>query len=141
MKLTDEEYNSLEEKEEIEIERESQKYIIGKSNDSIHYAKRVTPTGKFVDWITAPKNKDERINIKVGNVSKHYKLKEPYCFFCNRKRQELGIRETLTVDHILELNEGGEDKIENTQILCSACHKLKLWYKTYILYHLIRKKE
>ena len=29
------------------------------------------------------------------------------------------------VDHVIELASGGEDSIENLQVLCSACHKVK----------------
>ena len=49
---------------------------------------------------------------------------------------QLGVNETMTRDHIFELVDGGKDELENLQILCSACHKLKLWVKTYITTHL-----
>ena len=29
------------------------------------------------------------------------------------------------VDHVIELAAGGDDSIENLQVLCSACHKVK----------------
>jgi hypothetical protein len=29
------------------------------------------------------------------------------------------------VDHVIELASGGEDTIDNLQVLCSACHKVK----------------
>ena len=31
----------------------------------------------------------------------------------------------LEVDHVIELAAGGEDSIENLQVLCKACHKQK----------------
>jgi hypothetical protein len=62
-----------------------------------------------------------------------------------RKINELGVRETLTGDHIKELNsckEGEQlDHVKNGQILCTTCHKLKLWLTTYFNNHIQEKKE
>ena len=74
----------------------------------------------------------------------HEAFKFPFCFFCLRKKEDLGIRETLTADHILELRDtmdDDRDRVENGQILCSACHKIKLWLVTYLNEHIKGKKE
>ena len=43
-----------------------------------------------------------------------------------RKCQQCGAEdEALEVDHILPLALGGEDKLDNLQALCPACHKRK----------------
>lgn len=93
-----------------------------------------------------PRNKGTKV-LRTGNrltVDKimkwHGFLGEPFCFLCLRKMNELGIKETLTADHILELKdtEKGQDRdhVRNGQVLCSACHKIKLWLTTYLNEHI-----
>jgi 5-methylcytosine-specific restriction endonuclease McrA len=60
---------------------------------------------------------------------------EPFCFCCGRTAAKLGVKETITVDHIVELRDGGKDEINNTQLLCSACHRIKNWIITYFVKH------
>ena len=38
----------------------------------------------------------------------------------------------LSIDHIFELNDGGRDELQNTQILCLECHRQKTRYFQYI---------
>ena len=97
--------------------------------------------GAFVKW-----GKNEKKNIRtrtsmksLRGVAHFYKMKTPRCFFCGRAKDELGANETLTIDHIIPLSEGGEDEVWNLQILCTACHKLKNWVTTYVTNHLVRK--
>lgn len=40
------------------------------------------------------------------------------CYIC-------GEFDNLTVDHILPKSQGGKDNIENLQLLCVECHKVK----------------
>ena len=70
-----------------------------------------------------------------------HKMESEFCFFCLRERKELGVSETMTLDHIKELDKGGVDQVENLQILCSACHKLKNWARLYLNWHLNGAKE
>ena len=105
----------------------------------IHYGKMVCQhCGKFSSWVRNPDlPKNNRINKKsVQEVcSFHQILNEEICFFCLRNKKELGDKETLTVDHIQEIDKGGLDIIQNMQVLCSACHKLKNWARLYINWH------
>jgi hypothetical protein len=39
------------------------------------------------------------------------------CNYCGEPGNE--------VDHVIELDAGGDNSIENLQVLCSACHKVK----------------
>lgn len=73
----------------------------------------------------------------------HHGYEKAFCFFCGRTKEQLGKNETLTRDHIKEVNEGGKDNINNIQILFVACHKLKNWNNTYIRKHIFggRKNE
>jgi len=121
--------------------------------NNIHYARLDCPKCGFVGWARNPenpRNKGTQLlrvgnNLTVEGIQNFHNYKEPFCFFCLRTRKELGIRETLTADHILELRETekGEnrDDVSNGQILCTACHRLKLWVTTYLNEHIKGKEE
>ncbi len=98
----------------------------------------------------SPRNKGTRLlrtgyRLTVEKIKKYHDYKEEFCFFCLRRRNELGIRETLTADHISELRNASDDeeldRIGNGQILCTACHKLKLWMTTYVNEHIKGRSE
>lgn len=119
--------------------------------NSIHYAAlRCELNNHFEGWAKNPVS--ESINsIRTPNkadisvVSSYHCMKTPICFFCLRNKNQLGKSETLTVDHIRELSttQDGEnlDVVQNMQILCSACHKLKNWARLYMNWHLVEKAE
>lgn len=73
----------------------------------------------------------------VKDITEHHDFDEIRCFFCRRSREEVPPTQEFERDHIKELkNEGGEDRLGNLQILCSACHKLKNHQRLYHNWHL-----
>jgi len=121
--------------------------------NSIHYARLDCPKCGFRGWMrnpNNPRNKGTRL-LRTGNklttekIMNYHGFEEEFCFLCLRKKTDLGIRETLTADHILELRDTNEsenrDNIKNGQILCTACHKIKLWLTTYLNEHIKGKGE
>jgi len=100
---------------------------------------------KWIKWIKNPETPERTRNktsvLDIQTVLKHHNFNGEFCFFCLRKREQLGIKETLTLDHVQELSKGGKDEIENLQVLCSACHKLKNWSRLYLNWHLNREKK
>ena len=120
--------------------------------NSLHYARLDCPRCGFRGFArnpNNPRNKGTKLlrtenRLTVEKIQMFHNFKEPFCFFCLRTKNELGIRETLTADHILELrdakNNEDRDQISNGQILCTACHKIKLWLVTYLNEH-IKGKE
>ena len=116
--------------------------------NSIHYAKIICNNClKWLAWLPNPKsprNNNYRISKKtVSDVIKFHGFKEEFCFLCLRTREQLGNKETLTIDHIKELKNTGEEgnNIQNMQVLCSACHKLKNWLRLYFNWHLNKRGE
>lgn len=112
--------------------------------DTPHYGEMYCGhCNKHCFWVANPlsqKNDSIRVGKKtIQEVCSFHRLKEESCFFCRRTKKQLGFNETLTVDHIDELDKGGEDKLWNMQVLCSACHKLKNWCRLYMNWHF--KKE
>lgn len=115
-----------------------------KTPTSVHFGKLVCPKHGFAKWKAKEETKKKRSNIKFRPteiVWFRMKIRTPFCFFCLRKKDQLGINETLEVDHIIELSKGGDNKIENCQVLCSACHKLKNWARLYMNWHLSGIKQ
>jgi len=108
-----------------------------------HYGKEeCAKCGRWIRWIQRPENEGIRTKTSkytIQQVLTFHKKEREICFFCLRERENLGLCETLTIDHIEELDKNGKDELENLQLLCSACHKLKNWARLYMNWHL--KKE
>ena len=118
------------------------------TTNSVHYGRLDCPKCGFRGWARNPDSDKigttkeyRKTSIDIDKVTKFHGFKEEFCFICLRKRNELGCSETLTKDHIIELDKGGKDEPENMQILCSACHKLKNWVRLYMNWHLKKKDE
>jgi len=119
----------------------SNNLIFTKTPNLVHYGRmNCNFCKKFNHWVrntSLPKNL--RTSKKtVKEVCLFHGIKnEEICFFCLRNRNQLGAKETLTIDHIQELKaNNGDDALHNMQILCSACHKLKNWCRLYMHWHL-----
>ena len=113
--------------------------IFNETPQLTHYGElRCDKCHKWVKWVSNPEKVKHRTQTSkrvLKDVKEFHKMEEEFCFFCLRKREDLGQKETLTLDHIHELQNGGKDIIENMQILCTACHKLKNWTKLYMHWH------
>ncbi len=124
-----------------------------KTENNIHYGRLDCVKCGFVGWESNPnnpRNKGTKLlrkgnRLTVEKILKFHGFEEEFCFLCLRKRKELGIRETLTADHILELRDTKDnedrDNVKNGQVLCSACHKIKLWLTTYLNEHIKEKYD
>jgi len=107
--------------------------------DTVHYGEMVCiKCGRHNYWVPAPREENTRrrtSKFSLEQVAKFHGMDKPRCFFCLRTKDQLGDHETLTIDHIVELQLGGKDSLENLQILCTACHKLKNWCRLYLNWH------
>jgi len=114
--------------------------IFEETPNHIHYGKlRCDLCSKWFKWVPQPNPeglRKEASKYSIEQVCKHYKIDKPFCFFCLRNANQLGFKETLTRDHIAELDKGGKDELYNLQILCTACHKLKNWARLYVNWHM-----
>lgn len=107
----------------------------GGAEGTPHFAKAVCKNCRaFMPdlWIKHPKNDEKR-----GKASKHTasSLETSYCELCGRVRSSLGKYETLEVHHKIPVNEGGNDDKENILVLCTPCHRMAHWLRTYLRDH------
>lgn len=114
--------------------------VITETPNTPHYARLDCPQcKKWVKWLPHPNSPPQRQIRKskknVKDICKFHGFNKEFCFLCLRERHQLGTYETLTIDHIQELDKGGKDEIQNMQVLCSACHKLKNWCRLYLNWH------
>ena len=107
--------------------------------NSVHYAKEIDEDEKWIRWIPNPnrvgRSKTSKYEIKDILEFHNMDITKEFCFFCGRNKLQLGNNETLTIDHIVSLDENGKDELGNLQVLCSACHKLKNWITLYMRVH------
>jgi len=116
-----------------------------KTVDSIHYGKlECDYCKKWFKWVSTPREDGIRKKTSkhsIQQVLKFHKKEKEFCFFCLRAKEQLGFNETITIDHIEELSKGGRDEIENLQILCTSCHKLKNWVYLYMNNHHQKRED
>lgn len=115
--------------------------------NSVHYGRLDCPScHTFNGWArnpASPRFDSKRVgnHADINKVMVYHGMTEPICFFCLRNKNQLGEKETLTIDHINELDKNGKDEVYNMQILCSACHKLKNWARLYMHWHLNKDEK
>lgn len=98
-----------------------------------HYGKVVCKEcGKFYGWLPKPHNETRRRRNRHTAET----LGITSCQMCQRTKSRLGLRGVLEPHHVVEIQYGGEDKPDNIWIVCTACHKLIHYQRTYINEHL-----
>lgn len=110
-----------------------------KTPDTVHYGRLdCLDCDRLQKWVSNPNSNDQsrKRDTEIREVLQHRGFEEEFCFWCTRTRDELGVNETLEVDHIQELSDGGEDEAENCRVLCTKCHKLRNHEKLYVKEHL-----
>lgn len=79
--------------------------------------------------------KPESDPTKYRRPAQHRDLVEKYgegfCEMCLRAKGDLPNGQTLEAQHVKEYRDGGSETRENIWIVCTACHKLIHWIRTY----------
>lgn len=120
----------------------SKNFLLENGSGPHYLEQKCTDCGKTLKFIGKNKKNPNRNNTSDYNINQVSVVKRQNiyeenqkCFFCGRTKDMLGRNETLELDHITPFNSGGEDRPENIQILCTACHKLKHHCRTYMNIH------
>ena len=89
-----------------------------KSKDSSHSTKVATPR-ETNEWDSEIQGKGIASGSSWDRIRKAVLARDSYtCRSCRRK-------DNLTVDHIVQLSQGGTNNLENLQTLCKYCHEKK----------------
>ena len=89
-----------------------------KSKDSSHSTKVTTPR-ETNEWDSEIQGKGIAPGSSWDRIRKAVLARDSYtCRSCRRK-------DNLTVDHIVQLSQGGTNSMENMQTLCRYCHEKK----------------
>jgi len=95
-----------------------------------HFAKRVCGLcGTFWGW--APKPDGDKFKRPASHRDLVKKFGQGFCELCLRTKEQLRNGDTFEGHHIQEYAEEGEPKAENILIVCTACHRLINWLRTY----------
>ena len=99
-----------------------------------HHARLDCPScGRFDSW--APKPEADRARRPAAHRDLVRRFSRGYCELCLRPEAELPRGATLHGHHVDEFQGGGEPIRENIWILCTACHALVTWIRTYLGQH------
>lgn len=108
----------------------------------IHYSRIDCLDCKKMMWGRKPENVDKRKDKNQEWRSRHKKAGY-ICRICTVDSLFLPLESSWHCDHIIELQEGGLDLFENTQMLCISCHSFKnsqRWRVDAIRNNLIKQK-
>jgi len=120
---------------------DSDNLIQKKTPESVHYARLdCVECGRLQKWVSNPKSNDQsnKRNTDIKEILELRDYNKPFCFWCTRTKEQLGYNETLEVDHIKELSDGGKDKPSNCRVICTKCHKQRNHDKLYSKEHLLK---
>lgn len=82
-----------------------------------------------------PKPKNEGKRTKTSKYST-IDLGITSCEICGRTEDRLGSYEVFEIHHKIPLEEEGQDTPKNLLVLCTACHRLCHYQRTYLNQHL-----
>lgn len=90
-----------------------------------------TACGRTLGFL--PKSADDPTKYRRPNEHRELvsRFGKGYCELCLRLEVELKGRQGLVGHHVLPFQSDGEAKRENVWILCTACHRIVEWMRTY----------
>jgi len=102
------------------------------ATSGVHHSKaECGKCGRFLRWFKKPEDDP----TKYRRPQQHQNLVSSYgqgfCEMCLRSVDELPKGQTLEAQHVREYQDGGSSNRENIWIICTACHRLIHWVRTY----------
>jgi len=100
-----------------------------------HYKGRICNKCHTFSWISKP----EEIAYKrpKNQTELVQKYSRGYCEICLIPEDRLPRWESLEAQHIIEYQAGGSSERENIIIVCTRCHRLIHWLRTYVGEHIL----
>lgn len=96
-----------------------------------HYAElRCMDCGAHNGWVPKPEHEKPKRELGTTNLATLYS--KGYCELCLIKEARIPKGESMEGHHVLEHERHhGNDERENIWVVCTACHKLIHWKRTY----------
>lgn len=96
-----------------------------------HHAKALCARcRRWIAWVSKPDADKYRRPSADKKLVK--KFSRGFCEMCLIREENIPNGASLEGHHIVEFKDGGEPTRENTWILCTACHRLVNWRRTYV---------
>lgn len=94
-----------------------------------HYGEMICVScNNRIKFLPKPRNENKRKQNKYSAEA----IGINYCEMCLRDREQLFSYETLEVHHKIQISMGGEDKPGNIWVVCTPCHRLIHFCRTYL---------
>lgn len=98
----------------------------------VHYAKLVCrECGGHAGWQPKPDSDPTKYRRPKQHTNLVRKYSRGFCEMCLTKEAELPRGQTMEAQHVVEFQDGGEPSRENIWIVCTGCHRLIHWLRTY----------
>lgn len=98
----------------------------------VHYAKASCGRcRRFLKFLPKPDDDPTKYKRQKAHLNLVDQYSNGYCEMCLRQKGELPKGETLEAQHVIEYQDGGSEKRENIWILCTSCHRMVHWLRTY----------
>ena len=94
-----------------------------------HYGKVYCKNCNHFDrWVPKPDSDPTKYRRKKNttNLARH-----KYCQMCLRYKEDLPDNQTLEGHHVIPVKYGGSNDKSNVWTLCTGCHRLVEWMRTY----------
>lgn len=98
----------------------------------VHYAKVACGScGRMLRWLSKPDSDPTKYKRPTKHTNLVADYSRGYCEMCLRKVAELPKGQTLEAQHVIEFANGGSNERDNIWIICTACHRIVHWIRTY----------
>lgn len=98
----------------------------------VHHAKvNCGDCGRFLRWMPKPDSDPTKYRRQSAHRNLVADYSKGFCEMCLRKKEDLPPRQTLEAQHVIEYQHEGSNERENIWIVCTACHRMIHWIRTY----------
>lgn len=107
-------------------------HIVKLRTSGVHYADcTCAKCGKHLGFPPKPDSDPSKYRRPTAHRDLVADYSRGFCEMCLRKHAELPKGQTLEAQHVVEFQDGGGNERGNIWIICTACHRMIHWIRTY----------
>jgi hypothetical protein len=107
-------------------------HVMTLRTSGVHYADLTCHScGKHLGFPKKPDSDPTKYRRPQQHKDLVFAYGKDFCEMCLRHVSELPKGQTLEAQHVVEYQYGGSNKRENIWVICTACHKMIHWIRTY----------